>query len=275
MPPEPTPAEVAAVNAHLGETPAAPVVEQPTPAVAQPAPVETPAPAPTGDPFESFAQPAPAAPVEPVAPVTPQPAPVEPVVQPAVAPAPAGVVTEGQYQSFDEYLDSITAGIPEPPATPKMESVDPNDPAQIQTFFDGLVKTAVDQATAEVARKTAVQTAESRAWEQAFTKFPSLKTNQAVRDMVHNIRMGSFRRGVAMTPTQAAMELLKITDTRYRAGVADNKVVTTTIDAQHVGGGSVEVIPQTSPSSLAAAAAEGEDALRVALEAKLNADAAQ
>ncbi len=270
---EPTQADVAAVNAHLGgeQAPAQPTqpAAQPQPIVepsAQPATQPTeqaPAQPTSNDPFESFVPQAPAdQPVEATAPVAPQ-------QQPAQAPVQA---QPQEFQTFDEYMDSVLAGIPQTPSTaqPKLEELDQDDPMAIQKFFADWGKSIREETILEVQRQNRLQQSEERGWNEAFEAFPSLRKNASLRDMVHNLRMGAFQQGKAMSPKQAAEKLVKELNLQYRQGAADTKVVTTIQDTQPTGGGSVEVIPQGAPGSsgsLADAASKGEEALTAALDA--------
>lgn len=286
MPPntEPSPADVSAVNAFLGGNeptpaptpqpadpapqPVAPseTVAQPTPQPSQPAEPAQPAqptqPTEVGDPFEQFLQ--------PQEPVAPSAQPTEPVApQPAPTPQPEAP----QYQSFDEYIESITKDLPAPTAAPKLEEIDQNDPAAIQQYFTDFAKSIREETINEIRRTESIERAEKRGWDEAFEKFPSIKKNPAVRDMVHNLRMGKFQNGIAMTPLQAAEELVKNMNLQYRKGIADTQVVTTITDTQPNGGGGVEVIPQQpqGQANLVTAAADGEAALAAALDAQIKA----
>lgn len=147
-------------------------------------------------------------------------------------------------EAFNQYLDSVIGGNANQPAqAPDLDSIDQNDPAAIKQFFEDWGKSIKEQAIAEVQKENALVTAERKAWDSAFDKYPTLRNNPELRDTVHNIRMGSFQNGVAITPTQAAEKLLSAINARYQAGVADTKVVTTIQDAQPQGGDNVQVIP--------------------------------
>lgn len=261
MPPnsEPTPTDVASVDAFLTGQPQAAPAPAPEPQM-QPAPV-TPQAAPTQQPTDPFASlfasepaaptapaeatPAPAEPVQPTEP-TPQPPqpPTEPQSAPQAPPAPQPPADEGgDYETFDEYMARVTANVPPAPVQPDPESIDPNDPAAIKGFFDDLVNTAVQRSNHELARKSAMQTAERQAWDDAFGKYGSLRENKALRDTVQTIRMGYFQRGVALTPTQAADKLLESMGQERRAGAAGAQVVTTYEQVQPNGGGSGAPVP--------------------------------
>lgn len=236
--PQPTPAPTPQVVPDPQPTapqPQAPQ-QQPTQPVSQPAPTQQPQ-----DPFSTLFQPTEQpAPVEQPAPQAPQQAPQEPVapVAPVEQPAPQ---PQEQYQSFEEYMDSVTQGIGEEPTVPDPNKIDPNDEAGIKNFFDDLVNTAVAKAEQKTQRNQAIQNSERSLWDSAFDKYGSLRENKQLRDMVHSIRMGEFQRGVAITPTQAADRLLNALQSQYQKGVADNAVVTTIQDVQPNGGGSAPI----------------------------------
>lgn len=237
---EPSAADVALVAASMGQVspqetaPVTPVADM------QPAPV-TPQPSPTSqqasDPFASlFATPEPVAPVvaEPVAPSQVQPTEVVAPVAPAIAPVVSAPVDD--FQSYDDYMKQALANVPPAPILPDVEQIDPNNPEAIKTFFDELVNTAVTRAESNSARKDAIQQTERKLWDESFNKYGTLRENIPLRDMVHNIRMGYFNRGIAITPTQAADKLLESLGSQYKQGVADGAVITTIEDVQPNGG---------------------------------------
>lgn len=303
---EPTPADVAAVQATLPAAPEAPPATPPAapaapptppatppvtpPATPEPAPVvppqtppEEPAapaapatpPTPPADPFASLFATEPAAPtqqpvVPPTAPptepatppVVPPTAPATPAVEPTAPATPATPPAAPTYESYDDYMKRTLAGVPTPPEVPDPEKVNPEDPVAIKGFFDNLMTVAEQRIEAKVERKNAIQNAERRVWEEAFVAYPTLRTNKNVRDIVHNIRMGHFQRGQAITPTQAAQIFLDSLGNSYRQGVADNQVQTTIESVQPQGGGSQPT--QTSldrDSVLEAVQVGGEQAL--------------
>ena len=263
---EPSAQDVAAVQANLdGGQP----VSQPAPQVQQPAPqpaptytpgVATPTPAPQQQPAQPTPQPAPSQqpqdpfsmfgasqPTQPTEQVpTPQPTrtPVEPsqpatqepqITTPAASTA---APVETQYQTFDQYMEEVTGQMGTPPEMPDMKNVNPDDEESVKTFFDDLVNTAVEKASQQMSRTSAIQATERRLWDEAFTTYPTLKANRNLRDMVHAIRIGEFNKGIAITPTQAAERLLDALKGQYQQGIADNQVQTTIEQVQPTGGGS-------------------------------------
>lgn len=306
---EPTPADVNAVqNAITPQTPApnpAPTpAPQPTPNPSQPAPQPTPTPqtpatpaTPPADPFASVFNATPT-PTEPQPNPQPTQTPTEPV-QPVQAPAtPALAVEPGQpqtpptqtpptqqpaqptpaipqpdqFQSYEDWQKEVLKGVPEVPAAPDASKVPQDDPAAIKGFFDDLMGTAEKRFEAKFERKNAIQAAEKKGWDEAFSKYETLKTNKNVRDMVHNIRMGYFSKGIAITPTQAAQKLLESLNTSYKQGMTDNQVTTTIENVQPVGGQGTP-IPTTLDKNAALTAVQdgGEQALASMLDAEVKA----
>lgn len=294
MPPsEPSPADFAAVAAVVDGTPPAqpapqaPAPQQPAPAQqpAQPTPQPAPSQQPAGDPFESLfaplptevatpqqpAQP-PTQPTEPVAPPTTQP--TEPVPtpqpqQPVETPQPASP-NQPQFKSYDDFMQEVM-GDTTPVAMPDPASI--TDEAGIKTFFDDLVNTAVARAEQKIQQQNKIQTTERQLWDEAFDQYGSLKTNKKLRDMVHNIRMGEFRRGVALTPTQAAEQLLDALKQQHQRGVADNQVLTTIESSQPNNGGGGAPVPTSldRENVLTAVQTGGETALAQYLDGEVKA----
>lgn len=278
---EPTPADVSSVDQFLGGSPTSEPAAQMQPAA------PTPQAAPTQEPSDPFAslfasEPTPTEPASPVTqPTEPTPQPTEstptepqqPTPQVEQQPVlPQAAPTE-EYETFDEYMARVTANVPQAPVQPDPEQIDPNDPTAIKGFFDELVNTAVQRSNTEIARKTAMQTAERQAWDDAFDKYGSLRDNKQLRDTVHTIRMGYFQRGIALTPTQAADKLLESLGQERRAGAAGAKVVTTYEQVQPNGGGSGAPISTTldKQSTLEAVQTGGETALADILDAQIKA----
>lgn len=309
MPPsEATPADVAAVQAHLdgNPAPAAPPepAPQPTPQPAQqpaPQPVAQMQPAPVTpqpsnqpqDPFSAFVQPAEQTPTQPTEPTpTPQPpiTPAEPTQpateqqaqpqqpqgqtpqQPAQEPIP-GQADTPKYQTYDEYMEEITGNVPEAPAQPDPSTINPDDPEAIKGFFDNLLTTAEQRFEANYAKKQAIQNTERRLWDESFEKYGTLRSNKPLRDMVHSIRMGYFQRGIAITPTQAADKLLESLGQSRRQGAADAAVISTIEQVQPAGGGTGDPQPTNLDKDqvLLDVQTGGEAALAAHLDAEINA----
>lgn len=291
MPPsEPTPADIAAVSAVVDNTPAPttpPPAPEPAPAQQQPAtPTSQPAPSqqPAGDPFEALfapteptATPAPTQPTEPVAPPT---QPTEPVTTPQPTqtpvetpqPTPNAPTNAPVYQSYDDFMKEVL-GETTPTPLPDHSKIAPDDEEGIKNFFDEIVNTAVARAEQKIRQQNAIQNTERKLWDDAFDKYGSLRTNKNLRDMVHNIRMGEFRRGVALTPTQAAEKVLDALKQQYNKGVADNSVVTTIVDNQPNNGGGGQPVATTldKESVLTAVQTGGETALASYLDNEVKA----
>lgn len=279
---EPTQADVAAVSNAMGQPTQQPQQQQPEPQQ-QPAPV-TQQPAPTqqqpvqqptqpqqpADPFSAFTN----QPVEPGQPTQPQQQPVEPVQpvqqQPQQVEAPQQQPQQPTNDmTYEQYIESVLKDIPQAPGMPDPSQVDPNSEEGIQQFFTDLMTTAERRFEANYERKMAIQNAERKLWDDAFGKFPSLRDNNELRNMVHSIRMGEFNKGVAITPTQAADRLLKAFGQQYQQGIVDNQVVTTYESVQPTGGGGTTV-PTSADTDRALQAVQtgGEEALAQILDAQ-------
>lgn len=265
MPPsEPSPSDIEAVSNAIGVpavVPETPVAEP----VAQPAPATQPEPA--TDPFAAFG-----APTEPT-PVTAPTPPSEPTPQPSQPVEPQASAPQDNYQSYEDYMNEVLKDVPKSQDMPDPNAISPDDPEGLKKFFDDLVNTAVVKATSEISRKTALQSKERALWDEAFDKYGSLKTKPQLRDMVHNIRMGYFNRGVAITPKQAADKLLESLGNQYKQGVADNQVVTTIENVQPTGGGSGNQAPTSMDRNemLTSLQTGGEAALAEMLDAQIKA----
>jgi len=200
--------------------------------IPQPAPEPTPQPV---DPTPAPVDPTPAPqPVE-----TPQP--TDPQPQPAVTPTPS--------PDYDAYLDSLINGagatpdaieLPKPPTQEQLE----NDDQALNKFFGDLVDTAVKKAMTEGTKQSTIREAEATAWEETFVKYPEIKEDKKLRDMIHNVRMGAYQRGTSLSPTQAADELIGTLHAQYKRGVNDTNVTTSIRDSQPLGGGTQTPSPQ-------------------------------
>lgn len=201
----------------------------------QPLPAEQPqqpAPAPTEAPTQPTEQPQPAQqPVE-------QPAqPTQQAAQPASQPAPTD--SNGNF-NYDAYLDSLVGAdnqkpveVPKPPTQQELE----NDDQALTKFFGDLVDTAVKKAVNEGAKQTTIREAETRAWNDVFSKYPEIKESKGLRDTIHNIRIGAYQRGQALSPVQVADQLIGDLHSQYKKGVNDTNVQTTVRESQPLGGG--------------------------------------
>lgn len=237
--------------------------EPSTPTEPQPTPQPTHTPTEPVQPVQAPQAPA----VEPGQPQTPAANPqTPPAQQPPAAPQ------TPQFQSYEDWQKEVLKGIPEAPAAPDASKIAPDDPKAIKGFFDDLMGTAEKRFEAKFERKNAIQAAEKKGWDEAFGKYETLKSNKKVRDMVHNIRMGYFSKGIAITPLQAAQELLSSLNTSYKQGMTDNQVTTTIENVQPTGGQGTPI--QTSVDKNAALTAVqngGEQALAAMLDAEIKA----
>lgn len=273
---EPTSQDIAAVEANINPQPAPePQAPAPTPQPTEP-PTQEPAQTPTPpaedvDPFASmFQEPAPTE-------TQPTPPPTEEVKsQPSPTPAPTPTAPETneetpKYETYEQYMDRVMANVPKAPEAPDPSKVNADSPEEIKKFFDDMMTTAEQRIEAKIERKNAIKAQETKLWNEAFTKYPTLKSNVNVRNMVHNIRMGYFHRGQAITPLQAAKELIDSMSGSYKKGVADNQVVTTIESTQPTGGNTPPSAPTTmdAESMLQSVQTGGEEALAELLDKEI------
>lgn len=204
---------------------------QPAPAPA-PQPDPTPAPAPEQNPWNPQPTPQPEQQPQPQ-----QPAPQDqPQPEQNVQPQPQTDAPKAQL-SYEEYLDSLIKDIPEAPAAPNPADIDKDDPEGLTKFFDDYRKSIVAEAQSNMQREAIVQNAEASAWKDVFVKYPEIESNKQLRDTVHNIRVGAFSRGEALSPIQVADALVGNLHDQYRKGVNDTNVQVRVQDSQPLNGG--------------------------------------
>lgn len=171
--------------------------------------------------------------------------PTQPTQQPQNNPAPTD--SNGSFD-YDAYLDSLIGkDNNQPIEVPKVPSQEElaNDDQALTKYFGELVDTAVKKALVESNNQTTVRAAEQRAWEDVFTKFPEIKESKGLRDTIHNIRIGAYQRGQALTPLQVAEQLIGDLHSQYKKGVNDTNVQTTVRESQPLGGGTQTPAPDT------------------------------
>lgn len=236
-PTNPAPAEAPTFVPGIANSQPLPPQPAPEPAQPTPQPTEQPAPQPTEQP---------AAPAQPAQPDPNQPAPAE--QKPAEQPAQPAAEPKKDFD-YEAYLDSLVgAKKNEPIETPKIptqQELESDDQA-LTKFFGELVDTAVKKAVSEGEKNNTIRQAETHAWEEVFTKYPEIKEAKGLRDTIHNIRIGAYQRGQALTPVQVADQLIGDLRTQYKQGVNDTNVQTTVRDSQPLGGGTQT--PSASPS---------------------------
>lgn len=142
--------------------------------------------------------------------IQPQDAPVEPV-QDTTTPAPAvddanqdATETEVSTPAVAEALVETVEedyGYPEyklPPLQPlDIASLPVNeqnliDPDAMSAAFNQQIANAEERATMRARQSFQEQQAETRAWDKAYEKYPDLKGNKELRDMVQQARIGQF-----------------------------------------------------------------------------------
>ena len=197
-------------------------------------------------------QPSPQTPQVPQPGVTSEVSSPQPVQQPTPQPQAQPQPQQPQQQPApqqDRYLNDLSGvvssdGIKD---LPDISKIDGNDPAAIQQWFKDYAETIEHNAMAKAERKARMQTIEQRAWNEAFDKYPSIKTNKNLRDTVHAIRIRAFQQGNPISPTQAAQQLLESLNAQYRQGQADSKVQSQTVQVQPQFGGTQT---PTAPSGI-------------------------
>lgn len=141
------------------------------------------------------------APVEPVQDPT-TPAPVETPAAPDEQPAPDGGETpEAQPEAASPIVDDEDYGYPDyrlPPQTGIDLSTLPTDdnnlidPNALAGSINQQIALAEERATMKAQQSFQEQMAETRAWDKAFEKYPDLKGNKELRDIVQQTRIGQF-----------------------------------------------------------------------------------
>lgn len=201
-----------------------------------PAPVETPQPqeqptAPVEDPFaDLFKNDAPTG-------NTPQatPTPSEPAQPQPTAPE--------QIETYEQKVERALASLPPVPEAPKLSSVNADSPEEVETFFKNWAESIKAEVRQEGDRARVFQNMEAEAWQEAFNKYPTLKSDRSLRDTVHALRVGNHSSGVYQTPLQAAESLLTSLNKRYKEGVTDSNVISTIESSQPTGGASNQPTP--------------------------------
>lgn len=224
-------------------TPTAQPTPQPTPAPAptpgigmapnyQPTPAPDPAPQPAPQPEPNQPAPQTEPQPQPAPQPTPQPDGTVPQQNPQPQPTQEPVKTQ---QSYEEYLDSLTKA--DPIELPKPTDIDKDDPEGLVKFFEEFGKATEARARQAMQQESAIQRAETDAWNEVFTKYPEIKENKALRDTVHNIRMGAYNSGQLLSPLQVADGLVGTLHDAYKKGINDNQVQVRIQDSQPLNGG--------------------------------------
>lgn len=137
---------------------------------------------------------APAVPAEPPVetPVSEEP-PVETPPTPTGTPAPVATATPEVVENPQE--DEEIA----PPPVPALSPIDPSafvdengyvDVNKLSDAFNQRLSSVQQTASAAAQRELQAQRIEERGWSQATEKYPQLKTDRALRDIVQNARIG-------------------------------------------------------------------------------------
>lgn len=184
-------------------------------------------------------------------------------------------------ETYDQYVDRILKTLPQDEAPkfekPDLSKYDTNKAEDVDKFFEDFAKSVQDATlgtlTAQQNRQRQIEQIEHQAWREAMNKHKILETNQEVRDIVHNYRVGSHSRGRYLSPTQAADEILGTINQRYQQGVADSQVQTTIEQSQPQGGGTQQPAQASegfSQQEIMSVQEGGEQALMQILANKIN-----
>lgn len=260
----PTPTPMPTPTPGIGLAPNYPPQPAPEPQPQlQPAPAPEPAPQPTPSPEP---QPAPQ-PTEP----QPQPNPTEPTPQVNPQPQPTTDPTRQQL-TYDEYLESLTKNIPEPPKLPNPSEVKEDDPEALAKFFEDYGNAMEQRLIARQQQQVVVQQAEGTAWREVFAKYPEIEANPTLRDTVHRIRVGAYQNGESLSPIQVADALVGTLHNEYRKGTNDTLVQTRVQNSQPLnGGGQPPAVPAINYEALQQPGQAGTDAAVGQLEAMIRA----
>jgi len=201
----------------------------------------------------------------------PQPAPqADPVQQPQAPVAPVQQPQETQ-QSYEERVNNYLKQIPEPAPIPDISKYNGDNDEDVQKFFADFSQSIISQLEQKNERARAVQTMETEVWEEAFKKYPSLRTNKVMRDTVHTIRTGNHVQGKYITPTQAADTFLQGLNQQYNQGVVDSQVQQRIEQVQPMGGQTNAPVQMVSKNDELLAVQEGgEEALTQILANRFN-----
>lgn len=181
---------------------------------------------------------------EPVTPVTEETTPVVPQDTPTEEVQPSQTPSESAPETTPEPA-TVTETEPEEeidyPAYQGPE-YQPIDFSQLQADENGLIDpsalagtinqsiaAAEERATARASQVYQEQRAEERSWDKAYEKYPDLKTNKELRDLVHNSRIGEVTNLLSKTqdvksvklptPSQIADKLFKHMGTAKSEGM--------------------------------------------------------
>lgn len=140
-------------------------------------------------------------PVDPVTPVD-DPAATAASTDPVAAP-PASEEPEEDYPTYQQVAPVAPIDFSQLPVD-ENNLIDPNALAQ---QINGRIAQAEQNAAARAQQIYAEQEAEKRHWEKAYDKYPELKTNKELRDMVHNSRLGKVTELLSQTNDPSQIKL--------------------------------------------------------------------
>ena len=159
---------------------------------------------------------APAAPNEPQQPVTPDYPPEQAPQEPAPSQGEPDGVTPApeQIAEADDDYDYPNYDIPESsPINFDQLPVDENNLIDVNALAGTInqsIAAAEERAAARANRSFQEQRAEEKAWEKAFTKYPELKNNRELRDLVQNARIGEITNLFNKATDATALQQIKL-----------------------------------------------------------------
>lgn len=195
-------------------------------------------------------------PVQPVAPVetpvTPDTPTTEPVVAPE-APAKEATSTVEPTEAVEDEEAYQPVDIPQVPQLDfsNLPVSDDNliDPQALAGAINNQIAAAENRATARARQEYLEQQAEARGWEKAYEKYPELKKNRDLKDIVHRARLGEVTDLLSKTndpskvkfptPSQTAEKIFKYMGTAKAEGMkqaTENTVIQASAHVETAGG---------------------------------------
>lgn len=147
--------------------------------------------------------------VQPVEPQPVQPQYQQPQYQ---QPAQQGVPQLNPQDFADEYGNVDVAKF--------TQAMQARDAALAQQVAQAVSQQVLQQSSQQTSQQLLAMRQEERAWQKAETKYPELKNNKELRDLVHNTRINYLDKGSRMSPSQAADKLFKFIQGAEQRGQA-------------------------------------------------------
>lgn len=139
-------------------------------------------------------------------------------------------VQEEVQEDDDDYLPHYTETQELPDFDLTNLPADENGLVDLNAYAEAMKQrdvTLMEQARAAARQEFLEQRQEERAWSKAVEKYPQLKGNRELRDLIHQTRMGSIVEGKNPTPLQIADQLFKHLGTAKTEGYQQAKTTET------------------------------------------------